>query len=89
MELKRILCQRVLSFLSVEGINDDTSLEENNDGDHGNMVTAANGKDEPHGNRTADCLLWLMDQLKKAHAVFLACKKGDGKGADHLAKVLN
>jgi hypothetical protein len=33
-----------------------------------------------------DCLLWLMDELKKAHAVFLACDKGNRKGVDHLAK---
>jgi hypothetical protein len=37
----------------------------------------------------ADCLLWLMDEVKKAHAVFLACNKGSRKGVDHLAKVLS
>ena len=36
-----------------------------------------------------DCLLWLMDELKKADAVFLACDKGNRKGVDHLAKVLS
>jgi hypothetical protein len=36
-----------------------------------------------------DCLLCLMDELKKAHAVFLACDKGNQKGADHLAKVIS
>jgi hypothetical protein len=36
-----------------------------------------------------DCLLWLMDELKGAHAVFLACDKGNRKGVDHLAKVLS
>jgi hypothetical protein len=36
-----------------------------------------------------DCLLWLMDELKKAHAVFLACNKGNRKGVFHLAKVLS
>jgi hypothetical protein len=36
-----------------------------------------------------DCLLWLVDELKKAHAVFLACDKGNQKGVDHLAKVLS
>jgi hypothetical protein len=36
-----------------------------------------------------DCLLWLMDELKKAHAFFLSCNIGNQKGVDHLAKVLS
>ena len=39
--------------------------------------------------RAVDCLLWLMDELKKAHAVFLARDKGNQEGVDHLAKVLS
>jgi hypothetical protein len=40
-------------------------------------------------NGAVDCLLWPIDGLKKAHAVFLACDKGNWKGVNHLAKVLS
>jgi hypothetical protein len=37
-------------------------------------------------NGAVDCLLWLMDELEKAHPVFLACDTGNQKGVDRLAK---
>ena len=36
-----------------------------------------------------DCLLWQMDELKKARAAFLVRDTGNRKGVDHLAKVLS
>lgn len=35
-------------------------------------------------NGAVDYLIYLMDELKKAHDVFLACNKGNQKGVNHF-----
>jgi hypothetical protein len=78
MKVKRISYQGVLSFLSLEGINHDTyyddkanctgatgtNEEENHHNNHNDMVTAANGEDEPHSDNPKTSSLQLVDDTQ-------------------------
>jgi hypothetical protein len=87
MKVERISYQGVLSFLSLEGINHDTcdddkanytgatgtKNEENHHGYHDNMVTAANGKYEPHRDIPKTTSLQLVDSTTSTILLLSFC----------------